>query len=195
MDEKKRQKVMLIIMGVLIIVVVLNIAKKKMAPTGSLMDAVTGGDINSLVNSYDSSVDRLNIILQEKLDFDTLEQDILTRQAEFWSYSKSGSPRGDIQQRLRNLAKSVSLDDMRVSIGFERTVSGCEYLKMIDFSVSSRNFDMKRLTEFFELVDKEQAKFFWNECKIYMSGKTLAFSGSIRVYVFTNKAIALLGKK
>lgn len=196
MDEKKRQKAMLLVMLVLMLIVALRFSNKKSgSSSGSVISSITGGDIGQLVNDYKSAVSQRDRILQERVDFEKLEEEILNKRPEYWSYTKSGSPRGDIQQHLRNLAKTADLADMRVSIGFERTVSGCEYLKMIDFSVSSRNFDMKKLAEFMELVDKERVKYYWNECKIYLSGKSFAFSGSIRVYVLTNKASALFGRK
>lgn len=194
MNEQKRQRIMLGIMAVLVILVVLNMTKKK-GSSGSLVDKITGGNLEQLKRSYNNAVDKQKITLQEQVDFNHIEEEILNLRPQFWSYTKSGTPRGDIQQHLRNLAKTVNLDSMRVSTGFERPVSGCEYIRSIDFSVSDRNFDMKRLAEFLELIDKETVKYYWNECKIYMSGKTLAFSGSIRVYVFSKKAVSLFGRK
>ena len=87
------------------------------------------------------------------------------------------------------------MDDLRVNGGYERAVSDCEYLKVIDFSLSTRSFEMKKLTEFMDLLDKEIVKYYWNDCKIYMTGKTLAFSGSIRVYVLNKKALSVFGRK
>lgn len=195
MDEQKRTRLMLGIVLILLLVVVLRFTKSKPGQ-GSVLDKVTGGNISKLVNNYKNAVSQREITLQERVDFNLLEEELLNRRVEFWSYSKSGSPRGDIQQHLRSLAKNSGMDDMRISIGSERTVSGCEYLKMIDYNVrSSRHFDMKKLTEFLDLVDKETVKYYWNECKIYMSGKNLAFSGSIRVYVLTSKAVSLFGRK
>ncbi len=194
MDEQKRTRIMLGVMLVLLLVVVLRFTQKKPGQA-SVVDSITGGDITKLVNGYKNAVTQREITLQERVDYNKLEEELLNRRVEFWSYSKSGSPRGDIQQHLRNLSKNTGMDDMRVSIGFERTVSGCTYLKSIDFSVSSRNFDMKSLTEFMDLIDKETVKYYWNDCKIYMSGKNLAFSGSIRVYVLTNKAVTIFGRK
>ena len=194
MDEQKRTRIMLGIMLILLLVVAMRFTKSKPGQS-SVLEKITGGDINKLVANYKNAVDQRSITLQERVDFNRLEEELLNRRVEFWNYSKSGSPRGDIQQHLRNLAKNSSLDDMRISIGFERTVSGCEYLKMIDYSVSTRNFDMKRLTEFLDLVDKETVKYYWNDCKIYKSGTSFAFSGVIRVYVLTNKAVSLFGRK
>lgn len=194
MDEQKRTKLMLAVMLILLLVVVMRFTKKSSGKS-SVIDTVTGGDIGKLVTNYKNAVSHREITLQEKVDFNRLEQDLIEKRIEFWSYTKSGSPRGDIQQHIRNLAKNSGVDAMQVRTGLERNVSGCEYLKQIDFTVSCRSFDMKSLTEFLDSIDKETVKYYWNDCRIYMSGKNLTFSGSIRVYVLSNKAVSLFGRK
>lgn len=194
-QEQKKRKIMIGVMIILMLIVALRFSKKTVGSSDSFVDSITGGNTQRLVNSYKAAVSQRHIALQESLDFHQLEEALLARRSEFWSYSKTGSPRGDIQQHLRSLGKNANLDDLRVSIGFERVVTGCTYIKMIDFSVSSRTFDMKNLTEFMDLLDQEAVKYFWNDYKIHMSGKKLVFSGSIRIYVLTNKAVSLLRRK
>ena len=196
MDQAKRQKVMAAVALILALVVALMyLGKGKGGSGGGLLAKITGGDLNKLKNSYNNKLNNRNMTLQQKLDYDALETKYLNSKSKFGSYSKSGSPRGEVQQFLRNVAKNVGWEDLRVSPGYDKTVPGCEYLKMIDFSISTRKVDMKILANFMEQIDNEAVKYYWNDCKIYKSGSNLAFSATIRVYVLNNKAVKTFGRK
>ena len=185
---------MLAIMLILILIVAMRFTKKS-SGSSSVLDAITGGDIEKLVQNYEAAVQHRDITLQEREDLNKLEEELINKRVEFWSYTKSGSPRGDIQQHLANLARNCGIETMMVRTGLERTVSGCEYLKQIDFSVRCSNFEMKNITEFMDRIDRETVKYYWSNCKIYTSGRNLTFNGSIRVYVLSNKAVSLFGRK
>ena len=194
LDEQKRTKLMLAIMLILILIVVMRLTKKS-SGSSSVLDAITGGDIEKLVKNYEDAVQHRDITLQEREDLIELEEELINKRTEFWSYTKSGSPRGDIQQHLTNLGRNNGLENLIVRTGLERTVPGCEYLKQIDFTARCSNFEMKHITEFLDRIDREAVNYYWNSCKIYTSGRNLTFNGSIRVYVLSKKAVSLFGEK
>jgi hypothetical protein len=199
-QDKKRQNVMLGIAMVLLFLVIFSVIKKKSPPsstgqTSGFMSSLTGGNIATTVREYENAVQQRGLTLQEKIDIDRLEEDILKKRPEFWAYTKAGTPRGEVHQHIRNVAKNAGIEEMRVNVGYEKSVSGSEYLKMIDFSLSHRDFDMKKMADFMGQIDEESAKYYWTECKIYYSGNSLVFFGNLRVYVLNNKAVALFGKK
>jgi len=195
MDQAKRTKVMLVVVMLLVIILLLSGGKKnKTSSGGGILDKITGVNIDKKVREFNNAEMTRNRVLDEKNAYIELSDEISDEQANFWVYTKAGSPRGEAQQKLNSLAKSMGIDDVRVSIGFERTVPGCQYLKMIDFSVTSRNFNMKNIALFMEALDNTSQKFYWGDCKIYQSGKSFSFSANVRIYVFNKKAVELLGK-
>lgn len=116
------------------------------------------------------------------------EFDLESVKKSFHTYTKSGSPRGQIQQNLKNLAKTCGLDDTRVSIGFERSLPESKLLKMIDFSISTRRFSLGSLEKFFETVNSSSKKAYINEFRYYKSGKSFVMSASLRFYILNRKA-------
>ena len=196
MDQAKRTKIMLALVIILGLVVVLS--KKKSTGSSSnsgLLDKITGVNINQKVREFQNTMSKRDNVMYEKNSFIKLSDELNEAKVNLWSYSKAGSPRGEAQQKLNSLAKSMGIEDVRVSIGFERNVPSCEYLKMIDFSVTSRKFEMKNIADFMDAVDNDTKKFYWGDCKIYQSGKSFSFSANIRIYVLNKKAVELLGKK
>lgn len=196
MDQSKRTKILLVVVMLLLIVVLLSGGKKgKASSSGGILDKITGVNINSKVREFQNAKMTRDRIIKEKNSYINLSDEISDQRVNFWTYTKAGSPRSEAQQKLNSLAKSMGIDDVRVSIGFERTVPGCQYLKMIDFSVTSRRFNMKNIALFMEALDNTSQKFYWGDCKIYQSGKSFSFSANVRIYVFNKKAVELLGKK
>ena len=116
------------------------------------------------------------------------EFDVESVKKSFHSYTKTGSPRGQIQQKLKNLAKTCGLDDMHVSIGSERNVSGFEYLKRIDFFIYTREFSLESLLKFLDTVNSSSKKAYINDFRFYKSGKSFAMSASLRFYILNRKA-------
>ena len=196
MDQNKRTKIMLMIVVVLLLIVFLT-GKKGGASSSktNFLDKLTGVDINKKVREFNNAMTKRDNVRYEKNSFQKLKDEIAEEKVNFWSYSKAGSPRGEAQQKLNSLAKSMGIEDVRVSIGFERNVPSCQYLKMIDFSVTSRKFEMKNIADFMDAVDNDTNKFYWGDCKIYQSGKSFSFSANVRIYVLNKKAVELLGKK
>lgn len=194
MDQAKRTKIMLGLVIVLALVVILS-GKKGGSSSSGILNKVTGVDISKKVREFQNTMARRDNVMNEKNSFQKLNEKLNDEKVNFWSYSKAGSPRGEAQQKLNSLAKSMGIEDVRVSIGFERNVPSCQYLKMIDFSVTSRKFDMKNIGDFMDAVDNDPKKFYWGDCKIYQSGKSFSFSANVRIYVLNKKAIELLGKK
>ena len=196
MDQAKRTKLMIAIVLVLGLIVVLSGKKGSSSSSNSgILNKITGVDINMKVREFQSTLSKRDNVMYEKNAFVKLNDELNEAKVNFWSYSKAGSPRGEAQQKLNSLAKSMGIEDVRVSIGFERNVPSCEYLKMIDFSVTSRKFEMKNIADFMDAVDNDTKKFYWGDCKIYQSGKSFSFSANIRIYVLNKKAVELLGKK
>lgn len=196
MDQQKRTKIMLVVVVILALVVVLTGKKGSGSSSSSgVLNKITGVDINKKVREFQSTMARRDNVMNEKNAFIKLNDELNEAKVNFWTYTKAGSPRGEAQQKLNSLAKSMGIEDVRVSIGFERSVPGCQYLKMIDFSVTSRNFEMKNIADFMDAVDNDTKKFYWGDCKLYQSGKSFSFSANIRIYVLNKKAVELLGKK
>lgn len=196
MDQAKRTKIMIVIVMILAIIVLLPGKKNKASGSsgGGILDKITGVNIDKKIREFENTRNERDLVMKEKNAFIKLSDEISDERANFWVYTKAGSPRGEAQQKLNSLAKSMGIEDVRVSIGFERTVPGCQFLKMIDFSVTSRQFDMKNVALFMEALDNTAQKFYWGDCKIYQSGKSLSFSANVRIYVLNKKAVDLLGK-
>ena len=196
MDQAKRTKIMIVVVMLLAIIVLLpGKNSKSSGSSGGILDKITGVNIDSKVREFENAKAERRMVMLEKDSFIELSDEISDERSNFWVYTKAGSPRGEAQQKLNSLAKSMGIEDVRVSIGFERTVPGCQYLKMIDFNVTSRRFSMKNVALFMEALDNTSQKFYWGDCKIYQSGKSFSFSANVRIYVFNKKAVELLGKK
>ena len=162
MDQAKRTKLMIAIVLVLGLIVVLSGKKGSSSSSNSgILNKITGVDINMKVREFQSTLSKRDNVMYEKNAFVKLNDELNEAKVNFWSYSKAGSPRGEAQQKLNSLAKSMGIEDVRVSIGFERNVPSCEYLKMIDFSVTSRKFEMKNIADFMDAVDNDTKKFYW----------------------------------
>lgn len=198
MDQNKRTKVMLLIVLLLALFVVFTSGKKGKGTSssgGGLMAKLSGVDIAQKEQEFRNAKNARDLAMMTKEQFLALSEKIDTEKVNFWQYNKAGSPRGEAQQKIISTAKGMGIEDVRVSIGFERNVPSCSYLKMIDFSVTSRSFTMKNIADFMAAIDNDTKKFYWGDCKIYHSGKSLSFSANIRIYVLNKKAVDLLGKK
>ena len=193
-EEAKRVKIMLLVVILLVLVLVVKGNKGGSSAGGNILDKIVGVNLKAKKQEFDDARNLRDMVRSDKIRFEEMENQLIEEKADFWMYTKAGTPRGEAQQRIIRLGKDYGIDGIRVSIGTERTLPSCQYLKYIDFSVSSRDFDMKSLADFLEAIDKDSGKYHWKELRIYRSGKSLAFSAGLRVYVFSNKAVALFGK-
>ncbi len=196
MEQNKRIKIMLAF-GLVVILLMLLMGGKKSAAgakSNGLLAKVSGVNLAAKEQEFRTAKSERDIAMQYKEKLTDLQQKVGGQKSDFWSFTKLGSPRGEIQQRIISLAKNVGLDDVRVSTGFERSLSNSNYLRVIDFAVSSRSFNMKKMADFMQAIDAEVNKIFWDDCKIFKVGNVMTFSANLRVYVFNKKAVDIIGK-
>ncbi len=187
----------MLFVGLAVILLLLLMGGKKSPATGKssgIVAKLAGVDLAVKEREFQNAKSDRDVAMQFKGKFIELENKVELHKNEFWSFNKLGSPRGEVQQKIISLGKNVGLEDIRVSTGFERAVTNSNYLRVIDYTVSSKDFTMKKVTDFMQAIDAEVNKIYWDDCKILKIGNSLSFSANLRIYVFNKKAVELMGK-
>jgi hypothetical protein len=196
-EESKRIKIMLLFVIILVLIVVLQGNKKRQSSSSSasLASRIIGVNLTQDLESFKDAELSRDLAQIEKSQFENLENKLIEDREVFWSYNKAGTPKGIAQQEILRIAKDMGITGFHIDYGSERTLSGSQYFKTIDYNISSRTFELKNLANFMDRIDKNLKKFHWKDMRIYNSTRGLSFSGSIRIYVLNKKATTLLDGK
>ena len=196
-EESKRIKIMLLFVIVLVLIVVLQGNKKRQSSSSSasLTSRIIGVNLTQDLEEFKDAELSRDLAQIEKIQFENLENKIIEDREVFWSYNKAGTPKGVAQQEILKIAKGMGIANIYIDVGNERTLSGSQYFKTIDYNINSRSFELKKLANFMDRIDKNFKKLHWKEMKIYNTRKGLSFSGTIRIYVLNKKATTLLDGK